>query len=407
MIARGRGEQLSVGAPRLHSLTGLRWFAALAVFVSHAHWIGERGVALGAAGVSFFFVLSGFVLVWSSPPGDTAARFYRRRLARVYPLYVVTTTAVLVLIVVGVVGTRWPTADAFGSNLLLLQGWFPTPPTSYTPNPPAWTLSVEVLFYAVFPLMALRRGSAHGWKVLAFVGLTWPILLSELVTVASRAATGEGRVFDLGIVWVTHSPLMYLGTFVAGVGLARGMRLGWQPRRPGLLLVLAAAYALALLLADSGASEADLIPLLTPTFGAVIVAVAALERGGWRSWLTGRRMQALGAWSFAFYLVHWAMLHALEPTHGHWTGVSVWLLGALALGMSVLAAAALHHVVEAPLERRLRGTRAPVHQPVAAALSAAQRATYTEFVASRPCNGLSKRTTSQSTSPNTLPSTAR
>ena len=368
MTARSRDDQFA-DAPRLHSLTGLRWFAALAVFVSHAHLIGEHGVALGSAGVSFFFVLSGFVLVWSSPPGDTAARFYRRRLARVYPLYVVTTTAVLILIAVGVLRTRWPSTDAFGSNLLLLQEWFPTPPTSYAPNPPAWTLSVEVLFYAVFPLMALRRGSAHGWKALVLGGLAWPFLLLALVTLTSRAATDDGGVVNLAIVWAAHSPLMYLGTFVAGVGLARGMRLGWQPRRPRLLLAVAAAYALALLVGVHGAAEADLIPLLAPTFAAVVVVVAALDRDGWRSWLSGRRMRALGAWSFAFYLVHWAMIHALEPALGHWTGISVWLLGALALGMSVLAAAALHHFVEAPLERRLRGTRVPDLERVAASVS--------------------------------------
>lgn len=40
------------------------------------------------AGVSFFFILSGFVLVWSFRSSDTPGEFYRRRFARIVPAYV-------------------------------------------------------------------------------------------------------------------------------------------------------------------------------------------------------------------------------------------------------------------------------------------------------------------------------
>ena len=76
---------------RLDSLTGLRWLAALLVFGNHALVVAE-GTALDAArplmragvvGVSFFFVLSGFVLAWSNSTAVPATTFYRRRFARI------------------------------------------------------------------------------------------------------------------------------------------------------------------------------------------------------------------------------------------------------------------------------------------------------------------------------------
>ena len=79
---------------RLDSLTGLRWWAAFAVFCYHmmsfAPVPGLGAVArFGNHGVAFFFLLSGFVLTWSAGISGTAvANFYWRRLARIYPAHV-------------------------------------------------------------------------------------------------------------------------------------------------------------------------------------------------------------------------------------------------------------------------------------------------------------------------------
>ena len=78
----------------LGSLTGLRFVAALLVFGRHALLLfagtpvaGVASVVLlpASAGVSFFFVLSGFVLAWCHRSEDSPRSFYRRRFARIYP----------------------------------------------------------------------------------------------------------------------------------------------------------------------------------------------------------------------------------------------------------------------------------------------------------------------------------
>src|SRR3954470_17084064 len=84
-------DSVSHGRRDLPSLTGLRWVAALLVFAFHSAGYGVLTTSwwhltrFGFIGVSFFFVLSGVVLTWSSRPGQTSRQFYWRRFARIYP----------------------------------------------------------------------------------------------------------------------------------------------------------------------------------------------------------------------------------------------------------------------------------------------------------------------------------
>src|SRR4051812_23307274 len=94
---------MASGRTHLDSLTGLRWMAALLVFFLHiqshqaflptgglgATWL-THAMAAGRSGVSFFYILSGFVLAWSVRPTDTRRAFWWRRLAKVYPNHFVT-----------------------------------------------------------------------------------------------------------------------------------------------------------------------------------------------------------------------------------------------------------------------------------------------------------------------------
>ena len=128
---------------RLDSLTGLRWFAALAVFGFHlatAPTIGSNPAVKtflrplfesGTAGVTFFFILSGFVLCWTSRPADTPLSFIRRRVARVFPNHVVTWLAVMaVFMAIGRPVKVGPSiAGAF-----LLQAWVPSEDYYFTGN---------------------------------------------------------------------------------------------------------------------------------------------------------------------------------------------------------------------------------------------------------------------------------
>ncbi len=113
-------KQTGSNLPRL---TGLRAFAALAVFGFHvsSRWgVFHIPLAyLGYTGVAMFFVLSGFVLAWSTKPGTRARTFYRRRFARIYPAHLVVLLAAAVVPVVQVARSLTVALP----NLFLVQSW--------------------------------------------------------------------------------------------------------------------------------------------------------------------------------------------------------------------------------------------------------------------------------------------
>src|SRR5664280_2264384 len=121
---------------RLDSLTGLRYLAALMVAIFHIRTLFADQLAndtpsffdpalVGSSGVTFFFVLSGFVLTWSHRFEDTKRGFLARRFARVYPTHALTTVIAVALAVIstGSVDRGHLVIDAF-----LLQSWIPSGP---------------------------------------------------------------------------------------------------------------------------------------------------------------------------------------------------------------------------------------------------------------------------------------
>ncbi|WP_043603349.1 MULTISPECIES: acyltransferase family protein [Protofrankia] len=116
----------STAGTRLPSLTGFRFIAAFAVFITHAYVTVAAGgpgsnrnwtMTFGFAGVGFFFVLSGFVLTVSARAQDTNLRFWRRRLVKVVPNHLV--TWVLALLITLWAGASITTGQVVPSLFLL------------------------------------------------------------------------------------------------------------------------------------------------------------------------------------------------------------------------------------------------------------------------------------------------
>lgn len=351
---------------RLNSLTGLRWFAALSVFIAHAGFLGPDFLWLGKVGVAFFFCLSGFVLAWSAPAADTANSFYRRRFARVYPLHVTTLIGAFTVAILGWSRIPMPTVGQASAVLLLMQGWLAATPAGMAINGPSWTLSHEAFFYALFPHLRGDALSARGWLIVAGAALGWPFAFAIVLTNANHAITGHLGFNNPVVSDLFASPLGTVGMFVAGIALARAMTLGWRPGAPrawigvALLYTAVMPFCLDALPFPRGwyPSAFFMYAAIAPALAGLIVAIVTLELTHGSSWLGSRRLVALGAWSFAFYLVHYTVLLALDATVERGArDVRLWLIRALALGVSIGLAAFLHRFVEAPLERQLRATR--------------------------------------------------
>ncbi|OII62449.1 acyltransferase [Streptomyces sp. CC53] len=340
----------------LPSLTGMRWAAALVVFLFHlknARYFGGDDLDLvvwafgpGAVGVTFFFILSGFVLAWSARPGDRAVSFWRRRLARIYPVHVVTTLAALALAFTVLPELRPHGYKETVANFLLLNAW--KDEWWHGINPVSWSLVCEAFFYACFPALyaVLRRLGPRALYALAAVCVGTVVVLPQ-----------ANAHLDLGVV-LYNFPLARVPEFVLGVALARLVQLGaW--RGPGL----EAATALSLLgyfmtpfFLNAYASTTVL------GFALLIPAGALADIEGRRTMWQGRRTVKLGEWSFAFYMVHVLVLEAGTLVFGHQPRFDTLpALGAAAVVFTVTLAlsAALYRWVELPGRLLVLGRRKP------------------------------------------------
>ena len=342
--ARGR-------VTRLPSLTGLRFMAALAVFGNHVgDFFLDPGSSVndtlqtGFVGVSFFFVLSGFVLTWSLRPGDRPTAFYRRRVARIVPNHIVVWAVVLVFLLA--VGRTVGLPGALLS-LALLQAWHPSEAVHFAVNAVAWTLSVEAFFYFVFPfvLPVLSRLASRHRRVLL-----------GLAVLAVWAAAGLAQALFPGERhWAVYVlPVTRLPEFVIGILLALEVREGRRLRLP-----LSAAGALAVgawLLCQVAPPAFQVASLTLVPFSVLIVVAAGADVEGRPSVARHPVLVRLGDWSFAFYLVHLLVLDVADRVVG--LGGRSGLFAAAAVPALLLAAVALSAVlfstVERPLERRLR-----------------------------------------------------
>ncbi len=211
------------GVTRLDSLTGLRWWAAFAVFIFHMRNLAPLPIgdlaALGNYGVAFFFILSGFVLTWSARPTVNASTFWWRRFARIWPAHLV---ALLLAIPVFYSfspdpSQPWVKPVSVGILLLsvvLLQGWSRDPAILFSGNPAAWTLTCEAFFYALHPAInrVVRTLNSRGALVVAGAVVAASLIAKVVIVFVPESGLG-------GVPW----PVARLNEFVLGMLIARAI----------------------------------------------------------------------------------------------------------------------------------------------------------------------------------------
>jgi peptidoglycan/LPS O-acetylase OafA/YrhL len=362
---------MSADRRNLPSLTALRAVAALLVFGFHAVGLlamlgrGHLGRAAGKlfvsgpTGVSFFFLLSGFVLTWSHR-GDVAdsrrplpgapTAFWRQRAARILPAYVA--AWILGYAVLTGLHHRPPTSGSLAS-LMLVQSWTSDPNVLFAVNIVAWSLAVEAFFYVAFPYLLP--------SLLRLEPRLRPMLMLSLALIPLGLAVAEQLGHgSSGYLWlVAYFPLARLPEFLIGALLALEIREGrWRtiPLGPALVFALA-GYLLA---GRVPAAFMWVVVTLVP-FTVLIAAAAQADLAGRTTWLRHRAAGRLGAWSYSFYLLQvpigLLVAHFWHPTDRSTMLQIAGFIGYLALTWA--AAALLYRTVEMPLHARLRAQRIP------------------------------------------------
>lgn len=379
-----KGELSSTRIRRveLRSLTSLRFFAAAAVFLYHstltvpnmtafqagpARYLADVFSKTGWIGVSFFFVLSGFVLTWSARPGERPRSFWRRRVVKVFPNHAVTWALAMVLFAAAVTPTRTAVL-----NLFLLHSWVPNLMVFNSVNLPSWSLCCEALFYALFPALLILVNRIHPDQLWAWVvgicgyAVVVPTAAYTLLP-SGPPALGSSIPVSTYQYWLVHVlPVSRVPEFVLGMLVARLVMTGrWI--RVGMLP--------ATLLLAAGIVAANMVPFLYGMYAVTLLPIALLigaaataDATGARSALRGRVAVKLGEISFAFYMVHGVVLLECRKLLGYtkvWPIPGAIAATAVALAIALVGAFLLHAAVEKPMMRHL--SRPRVRRPAAAA----------------------------------------
>ncbi|HET8641028.1 MAG TPA: acyltransferase [Pseudonocardiaceae bacterium] len=303
-------------------------------------------------GVSFFFLLSGFILTCTANTAEPVTAYWRRRLVGLLPSHFVTWALSMVLFA----GAHTP---YFGlPNLLLINAYFPQAQFWGGANWPAWRLCAELLFYLSFPLLAvpLRRIPRRWlWPAAAgmVAGMAGVCLFAQ--NVVSPGPTFADVPMSLPQFWfIVFFPPVRVFEFGLGMIIARIVLAGRWPslRIGGVLALLPVGYAAALL---AGAPYNLGLTTVVP-IALLVGTVAAANRRGRRTLAGSRPMVWLGKVAFGFYMTHALVLFYMRPAvlgnaEFGVTGGTVLLV--CLLTVNVFAGWVLSELVEVPMRRRL------------------------------------------------------
>lgn len=354
----------------VRSLTALRFVAALYVFAFHLQirWplTGHDGLSAflsqGAVGMTVFFMLSGYILAYRYSGSDLDWKEYTvHRVARIYPIYLLAA-----LVTIPWASLPPPDPSAHGDDILqigrwiclvladvtVIQSWFPAL-FDYWNNSASWSISNEMFFYAVFPLLMpiiAKETERNKWRW--YVGA---FLASVLIGCAYLLFDPKGRFSTYYAL-----PVFRLPEFIAGIALFHlGKAVRGNPR--GIeFAFLALLTPWALYLVTIGQGLHGFIPHNWINIPMVSLALLALSTPGT---LVSNLMSAaplvwLGRISYCFYSFqsfvlflaydHYDALVHRFPALGHWK----WWAASTFLALTAVSALA-YQFIEEPMRRLL------------------------------------------------------
>lgn len=205
---------------KLNALTSLRFFAALAVFLHHFHFFqhttsselkGLYGAFFeGFAGVTFFYVLSGFIISYSyhaqaEKRPYTAGEFLFNRFARLYPVHLLT-LGIAIAAYVGFNNLNLIDGKVLAANALLIQSYIPDSSYFFSFNGVAWSISAELFFYVAFITLLVKLRT----RTLLVIALAMAVLIGCLINSPLRYNPAYSWIFYI-------NPAFRVIDFIAGM----------------------------------------------------------------------------------------------------------------------------------------------------------------------------------------------
>lgn len=339
----------------INALTSTRFFAAIMVVIHHFGQEvypfnkAQKFFHSGNVAVSYFFVLSGFVLCLSYGTQPVSyGEYIKRRIARIAPLYWGALLA-FILIAAGFYKYEFNTRGwtEIALSVPFLQAYVPTYPLVL--NSPAWSISVEMLFYILFPfLLLLQKKSIRIFTILALVCYAVSQYF-HLIYFPIRWGIND-NIFDT----VFYSPEVHLNQFLFGMlgGYLfsrlqnRALMLKWFTFPVFLLIILLIAFR-------PENSIGYQVGLLAPVFMLFVLCLAIADP----AWLGYRPLVFLGEISYGVYILQFPVYKLLDPLNKQYFHMPVQYLFFVSMVTLILVAALSYLYFERPLRRKINALK--------------------------------------------------
>lgn len=355
---------MSAVQPKLHWVQSLRGIAVLLVVLTHARYVflDTPTWALandlffpGASGVDLFFIISGFIMVYTTRRSDGspayALEFLIKRFARIWPVYAVATLAWVLVAFEGLGFFHKPHALHILALSLAFQPVDLNAPLYFgMALPLGWTLNFEMYFYIVFAISLLF--GRFRWGVLA----AWILATVIALPMATRGLT-------LDVLTNFHYSPSYLNLvtnpiileFLGGAAIGCLYMQSWFSLASRALCMHLVFLSLCLFIwyAYGGIGNFHGPTRWGWALAFVVMSLALASKTveitppSWLAWL--------GTISYSLYLTHTLVQHIVGRAV-EWAGGSKhsWTYILLSTAVAISVAALAHRYLEEKLSRSVR-----------------------------------------------------
>jgi len=343
--------------------------AALGVFVSHLGILSQSSISQfnvaakyffnGYIGVTFFYILSGFIINYSFSKHMEEGKFSNKdfivyRLARLFPVHII--SLICVLFIFGYTKNfEAINKESLIYNALLVQSFIPISDYYFSFNPVSWSISCEMFFYLSFCLLVKFKSRYLTSTLLVIVIVNLFFLLNPPVNISSH--------------WLFYiNPFFRIGDFIIGVLISRvflAKKVNIKPAicsamEIGSLFFLAFTVYVATNYVSYMNIKYDL--LYIPCMAMIVIAFA-FDGGVISKFLSNRYLILLGEASFSFYMFHWIIISKLmeimQPNKNDVRDVIFYIV--CCLGISIFFSIISFKLIEMPANKIIRNAWAKMN----------------------------------------------
>lgn len=345
-------------------LTSLRFFFAFIVFLSHLEWVPtvdknfsgiyDNVLQEGFLGVSFFFILSGFILALNYKEKILDKKisfkdFWIARIARIYPLHLLTLLYSLPIFFTDLFKAPFFWISSFVANLFLLQSFVPDQDVYFGFNAVSWSISNELFYYLMFPVLLIVI-----YKIPKSIYLF--LFLFLLIPIAIYFTPRNIQVFLYSV-----NPVIRVSDFILGMLLFKVYELKLFSRffRTSCSATIAELSAILLFILFFSFHLQVPVGFRFATYYWLpmicIIYAFAHQTGFFSRLLSFKWLVFLGEISFSFYMFHaltMRYIKAVERRIDYTPNVYFFVLFIfiVIIGVSILS----YYYLELPINRRIR-----------------------------------------------------